>query len=590
VAARHAAAGLAAGIPAARGAPTSTARLLEISSLLHSAESLPVFFALLETAFPELAGHGGFTWVSIRGGEGTVLYSTEIPGLEERFTPPVIDSRRLAELLGRSYGTFGGERAIRTEVEGRPLSVADVWRLPGDSGGLILLHSRLSDRQAPETDLHRALLAALGRAWQRLRRFAEMEARLEHSEAKLGAIGEIGEMLGSLEVDVLLTKLMELSLYVVKGQVGSIILTDEDGSATCPVEWGLPLSTAACFRDTAGRVIHERVGESGEAFRHARGEGGEAIEVVGAEVWVDSLLCIPLTSASRTLGTIIIVNSTEADGFTQLDTEVLLAISGLAATSLENAMLHRDSLEKERLRQSLAIARDIQQRLYPSVPPPLGPGVQVAWRTEPCDETGGDYLDFVETPTGVALVVGDVSGHGIGAALLMAAARAGLRTALARGVPAAEAMASLNDELERDTEPDQFMTLLVLAWSPGAPAIEYVNAGHDTPSVYRRKSGRIESLASTGIPLGLFPGATYGTKSFESLATGDALLLTTDGVWEVADPEGRMLGKPVLIELFRGFAAYPADRIASEVLRAVGDYTHSAPPRDDRTIVVVRAV
>ncbi len=305
---------------------------------------------------------------------------------------------------------------------------------------------------------------------------------------------------------------------------------------------------------------------------------------------VDSYLCIPLTSQNRTIGVINIVNSLEADGFSGLDTEVLLAISGLAATSIENAILHRDSLEKERLRQSMAIARDIQQRLYPSEPPTLEEGLEVAWRTEPCDETGGDYFDFVDTPTGLAVVVGDVSGHGVGAALLMASARAGLRAALSRGIPIAEAVVSLNDQLDRDTDPDQFMTLLVLAWSPGAKSIDFVNAGHDTPCIFRKETGRIETLSATGIPIGLFPGAQYDTGTFDSLSSGDALLLTTDGVWEVADPAGRMLGKPVLLELFRGFAGYPADRIAEEMLKAVGDYTHHAPPRDDRTLVVFRAL
>ena len=563
-------------------------RLLEISCVLHSVNTQAEYFDRLEDLIPELSGCTGFTWISLQGGEGTVLFSTEIEGLTQRLHPPRLDSRTLSMLLGVGFGNS----APSIEVEGRPLVTRDAWRLAGEADAMLLLHSDAETVEATIEDAEalKGVRQVIARSWQRLRQHAGMEERLEASEAKLSAIGEIGKMGGSLDVEVLLTKLMEITLYIVRGQVGSIVLIDEEGKVDCPVEWGLPLMTARCFQDESGEAIVERVMRTGQAYRYTQGDDSSSLSIVGVDVHVDGYMCIPLTSQTRTLGAVNIVNSLAAEGFSHLDSEVLLAISSLAATSIENAILHHDSLEKERLRQSMAIARDIQQRLYPSKAPHLEGGLEVAWRSESCDETGGDYFDFVETPDGIAVIVGDVSGHGVGAALLMASARAALRQALARGVPIDEAVQSLNDQLDNDTDPDQFMTLLVLAWSPGSESIQFVNAGHDTPCIYRSGTGVLESLPATGIPLGLFPGVNYETGEFEVLQSGDALLLTTDGVWEVADPGGVMLGKPVLLELFRGFAGYPADEIAQEILKAVGDYTEHAPPRDDRTLVVFRAV
>ncbi len=575
--------------------PPTLARLLEVSTLLHSADSATEYFAQLEQLLPELIGTQRFTWVALASGEGVVLHSSEIPGLVDRLHPPRLNADAIAKLQGSGVeAPLDRGASLSLQVEGHSLEVSEIWRISReevDGGALLLLH-RAKSNQEPYVDqqLLESLLSVFSGSWRRLRHFSTLKENLDHSEAKLGAIGEIGKHLGSLEVDVLLSKLMELSLYVVRGQVGSIVLFDEKEQIECPVEWGLPLATARCFQDQAGQSVLERVLQTGQAFRFGAGDTSEDLIVTGADVLVDSFLCIPLNSQKRTIGAINIVNSMEEDGFSRLDLEVLMAINGLAATSIENAMLHHDSIEKERLRQSMEIARDIQQKLYPSEPPELEENLEIAWRSEPCDETGGDYFDFVNTPDGIAIIVGDVSGHGVGAALLMASARAGLRSALARGVPVAEAVQALNDQLDRDTDADQFMTLLVLAWSPGSQWIEYVNAGHDSPCIYRAESGELESLSATGIPLGLFSGMEYDSGKFAVLSPGDALLLTTDGVWEVADSQGKMLGKTVLLELFRGFAGYSADRIAVEILEAVGRYTDHAPPRDDRTLVVFRAL
>ena len=387
---------------------------------------------------------------------------------------------------------------------------------------------------------------------------------------------------------VLLTKLMELSLYVVQGQVGSIILV-RDGSRSyeSPIEWGLTLEMASFFRNEEGRALYEVVVESGEAIAAQSFSPEGEFRIVDAGVHVDSYLCLPLVSKSRVLGVVNLVNSS----CSAMDREVLMTICSLAATSIENALLYQDSLEKERYQESLKIARDIQMKLYPASAPDV-PGFDIASRTESCDETGGDYFDFLplEDSDGMTMVIGDVSGHGIGAALHMVSARSGLRAMCGSSSSLSGVLGGLNEQLEQDMETEQFMTMFVSTLSRGEP-LRFVSAGHDAPCVFRAKDRSIEQLDATGMPLGLFPGVPYTVGEVPGLASGDVLLAMTDGVWEVHDPLGEMLGKERIAEIFCELCQehQSADRIADGILSAVNEYTAGSPQRDDVTLVVIRA-
>ncbi|MCA8962660.1 MAG: SpoIIE family protein phosphatase, partial [Planctomycetes bacterium] len=304
-------------------------------------------------------------------------------------------------------------------------------------------------------------------------------------------------------------------------------------------------------------------------------------------VHVDSYLCLPLVSKSRVLGAVNLVNSS----CTEMDREVLMTICSLAATSIENALLYQDSLEKERYQESLKIARDIQMKLYPATAPDIA-GLDIASRTESCDETGGDYFDFLphDDGSGMTMVIGDVSGHGIGAALHMVSARAGLRAMCGSSSSLSDVLGALNDQLEKDMETEQFMTMFVSTLSRRDP-LRFVSAGHDAPCVFRAEDRSIDQLDATGMPLGLFPGVPYSIGEVPPLGAGDVLLAMTDGVWEVHDPVGEMLGKERIAEIFCDLCQQhdSADRIADGILAAVNEYTAGSPQRDDVTLVVIRA-
>ncbi|MFQ5655609.1 MAG: PP2C family protein-serine/threonine phosphatase, partial [Planctomycetota bacterium] len=548
----------------------------------------------LDTVLRALFGRVEFTLVSQEKVAAVVRHSTLVTNLSSRLSLPRIEPERLRDLLTPRAGSQEGASPspALVSIDGEMLPVIATWRLGavGMHRGYLLFHQldpefREDDPEGICAELRHNVSLAFHRLSQQMRG----QEQIEHYQAKLHAINEIGELLGSLELDVLLTKLMELSLYIVDGQVGSIVLNDGD-EVVSSVEWGLPLDMARCFRDRANRVISERVLETGEAVSIRDFRESEEFHVEGADVNIDSYLCIPLISKNRTLGVINIVNSLDdGGGFTDLDRDILMTISSLASTSLENAILYQEALEKERYRQSMAIARDIQMRLYPRVAPDL-PGLDIAWRSASCEETGGDYFDFIPLDDrGLALAIGDVSGHGIGAALLMASARAGLRSILSRDEAVSTTVQRLNDQLEMDMEIDQFMTLFVAAIRPGESRFHFVNAGHDAPCIYRGRAGSMEVLGSTGIPLGLFAGAQHNTGEAASLAPGDILFLTTDGLWEVYGPGGQMLGKERLIEIFRESARGSAREIADAVLERVAAFTGGGDARDDVTLVVACA-
>jgi predicted ester cyclase len=223
-------------------------------------------------------------------------------------------------------------------------------------------------------------------------------------------------------------------------------------------------------------------------------------------------------------------------------------------TVLEPAF-EREIRMRERIEQELRIARLIQQTLLPKTLPQL-PGYDVAAYYQPAREVGGDFYDFLELEDGrLGLVVGDVSGKGIPAALVMATTRTMLRAVARRLFSPGEVLRRINDELFMDIPPNMFITCLYAILEPESGQLMYANAGHDLP--YRRGVGSsegVEELRATGMPLGLMPGMRYEGKEI-ILGEGESVLFYSDGLVEAHDPGREMFGFPRL----RGLVAEQDD-------------------------------
>ncbi len=246
----------------------------------------------------------------------------------------------------------------------------------------------------------------------------------------------------------------------------------------------------------------------------------------------------------------------------------------------------RTLLEKERLESELALARQIQQRLLPTIPPDV-PGLQLAGISVPAREVGGDYYDFLPLSDGRLLVVmADVSGKGAPAALLMSSVRASLHSMLDDDTELAHLTARLNKFVHSSTSPSEFVTLFVGLIDGHTGRLAYVNAGHEYPFLIRRE-GRLERLTEGGLMLGAFPDIRY-TEAVVHLDPGDALFLFTDGLTDAYGPEEQMFGEERCEECLRTHGSRAPEQLLHATLSSVDGFVRGAEAVDDITLLAVR--
>ena len=244
--------------------------------------------------------------------------------------------------------------------------------------------------------------------------------------------------------------------------------------------------------------------------------------------------------------------------------------------------------ERVQLRQSLNLAKEVQQNLLPAKAPDF-PGLDVAGRSVYCDQTGGDYFDYLDTGQSFQFVVGDVAGHGISAALLMSSVRASLRQCYDSGDDIGAVISDVNRHIAMDVgDSGQFMTLFYLAIDSDRKTMQWVRAGHDPGMLYRHSADRFEELGGTGIALGVDPEWSFSIQTADNLQGGDIVLLGTDGIWEAFNGDGIMFGKAAVKQMLRKKRDQPADVILSSVFEAVASHAGETKIADDMTLIVVK--
>lgn len=245
--------------------------------------------------------------------------------------------------------------------------------------------------------------------------------------------------------------------------------------------------------------------------------------------------------------------------------------------------------ERDRLKTSLDLAREVQQNLLPSAGL-RRPGLEILGRSVYCDETGGDYYDIVRLPelgNRVAVAAGDVVGHGISAALLMTTVRALLRSRLAGPGDLADVVGDVNRHLCRDTEETgAFMSLFLMTADPDRDEIRWVRAGHDPAWVHDPKSDSFELLAGEGMVLGVDPETPYTENRYDGWTPGKRVIIGSDGIWEAENPEGAHFGKERLEAVIQSAPDNSPEALIQAVFSALQDFRGPVPPADDATLVV----
>jgi sigma-B regulation protein RsbU (phosphoserine phosphatase) len=249
--------------------------------------------------------------------------------------------------------------------------------------------------------------------------------------------------------------------------------------------------------------------------------------------------------------------------------------------------------DQVRIHNSLLLAREVQQNLLPLADPRIS-GLDIAGTSIYCDETGGDYYDYYletnERGAGkVSMVVGDISGHGLASALLMASARALLRQRTSLPGSIADIVTDVNRELAVDVaESGNFMTLFYLTIELPSRKMQWVRAGHDPAIFYDPSTDTFDELQGNGVALGVEQSWVYDEYEKTGLAEGQIIFVGTDGIWETKNAQEHMFGKDPIFEIIRQNSKARADEIMQAVISALNRFRGDLTPEDDITLIVIK--
>jgi len=250
--------------------------------------------------------------------------------------------------------------------------------------------------------------------------------------------------------------------------------------------------------------------------------------------------------------------------------------------------------EGVRMREGLLIAKEVQQHFLPKNPPSIT-GLDIAGTAHFSDETGGDFYDFIDCDAPdcqlMTVVVGDVSGHGIGAALLMSAGRALTRQGAISADSAAQSVATANKHLARDIgDTGRFMTLFYVILDPVKRIAAWVNAGHQPPLIYNPATDDFSELKGEDIPLGVEESWQFHENYMNLPEPGQIILIGTDGIWEAHNQTGEMYGNKRLQQVIRNNSYKSAQEIIQAVVASVHEFSDMATQEDDVTLVVIKGI
>ncbi len=302
-----------------------------------------------------------------------------------------------------------------------------------------------------------------------------------------------------------------------------------------------------------------------------------------------SVLVLPLRAANgNVIGALQVLN--KVGGFNESDLGLLGLAATYSASAIEGQRLNKEAESARMIYRELEIARDVQARLLPSTAPTV-PGLECAAYCRPAKFVGGDYYDFIPMASGgLAFTLGDVSGKGVSAAVLMASIQSSLRAHLV-GIPnsLANMMSTYNEMLYSTSTVDKYSTLFCGVIDRESQHLSYVNAGQTPPLLLRGGTASIEKLAVGGIPIGLFGNATYA-EDVLPVFPGDVLVSFSDGISETTNAAGDMWDDEEPALLLAQYGHLPAAQLIERFVQAADGFAGSAEQADDMTIIVIRFI
>jgi serine phosphatase RsbU (regulator of sigma subunit) len=401
-------------------------------------------------------------------------------------------------------------------------------------------------------------------------------------EVKLRALLEVTRNLASsLSLDEVLPKILDSLFKVfIQADRGFIVLREANDGPLIPKAVRHRRDAEDATIRISRTVVNQAMSTkeallSADAASDVRFEMSESV----ADFRIRSMMCAPLiNSAGRALGVIQIDTLDQRSRFQQDDLDVLASVASQAAFAVENAQLHEAVLKQKAYERDLALAHKVQQGLLPSEAPDV-PGLQFFDFYEPADQIGGDYYDYIElSENRLAVIVADVSGKGIPAALMMAKVSADARYCLASERSPARAMCRLNESFARRGWEDRFVTMIMAVLDLARHEVTIVNAGHMAPFL-RDALGQVQEVgeAIAGVPLGVATDYPYEEQTI-AFPQGAAMALFTDGISEAMNDANQCYGLPrIKDQVARPFSGVSdlGQQILDDVKRFVGQHPQS---------------
>lgn len=420
-----------------------------------------------------------------------------------------------------------------------------------------------------------------------LKKLRKENLQMRSAIQELNVLNDLAVAAGSeLEIDKILDTTVKKSLQALSGEQGEILLLNEEDERQ--------LKTLVRQFDDEG-FMSRRVGfdVTGWVLQHQQpllsnnlGED-ERFKLSEQELaGIRNLVCVPIFSKGELLGVLTVLNKHNGDSFKNNDVRLLTIIAAQSGQLIRQRQLQAEMLEKQRLEQELAIARNIQMGLIPG-DYPANEKLAIAGFIRTADKVGGDYYDFFELPGGrVAITIADVSGHGPGAALIMTMVKGILHTLTKNEQTPADILHDLNRVLSRIAPPEMFVTMVFAIFDSTNGILEMANAGHH-PLFIRKKNGDLAVLHPIAPALNVIPEAEYQNEEYQ-LASGDTAFVYTDGIPEAFDSEGNMFTEERLIACFRDKQLREPADLVNNIVDNIEAFCGKNPPQDDMAMIVTR--
>ncbi len=399
-------------------------------------------------------------------------------------------------------------------------------------------------------------------------------------------IDAVRKVSGSLDLNIVLDTIFDSIKELIDYSAAIVCVVDlETGAIRDLKARGYPSQVVA------GDVLAEGEGIIGWVIKHGRGQVINDVKrdarYVKVRAQTRSEIAAPIIRYDgQTLG-VINIEADWVDGYDQRDLELLTMFASLAASAIDHTLLYQRVMRQRRAESELELARTVVDSLLPRTVP-LIEGFDVAGMTSPVREVGGDYFDFMQSVTDrLGVLVADVSGKGLAAALIMVSFRAYIHATIINELAMRVVMGRVNRLIHETTGGERFITTFYGLIDPENKRLLYINAGHNPPMLLRAdKTTRF--LDESGLPIGVFEDSRY-SESVVDFLPGDILVLYTDGVTEATNQHDESFGLERLEQIVRADSDHRAHDICQAVARAVREHSAAVGgPEDDLTISIIK--